>query len=474
MGAGMRRWIAGMLALVAVAACGRPDGVARLLPSLPAEEPRAGAQGAGDDYFPAMGNGGYDVGRYTLRLRYDPDTDALSGLAVIEATAIHALSRFNLDFAAFEITALRVAGTAATWQREGQRELVVTPPAPVRTGEAFRVEVEYSGRPGGEFRHTRDGALAVGEPESASDWYPANEHPSDKAAYDFEITVPSDLRVIANGVPGTTTPAVEAGWHTVRWAASSPMAAYLSTLAIGRFRVFEETYEGKPVYSAIDERIPAGGVADRALRRTSEVTAYLATRFGPYPFEALGGVITAERLGFALETQTRPVYEAGFFTDSEAEATSIIAHEIAHQWFGDSVSVERWRDIWLNEGFATYAQWLWEEHDGGPTAQEAFDDTYRTAADAPIWTPPPGDPSARELFSGSVYVRGAMTVHALRMTIGDDAFFRLLPEWTSSQRDGTGTTTEFVDLAERISGIQLDDFFQGWLYAEEKPPYPRR
>jgi aminopeptidase N len=466
----MRRWIAGLLVLVCVAGCGRPDGVAR---PMPVEAPRPGAQGAGDEYFPTMGNGGYDVGRYALRLRYDPGTDVLSGQATIEATATYALSRFNLDFSAFDISAVRVAGTAATWQREGQRELVVTPAEPVATGRTFRVEVEYSGRPGGEFRHTADGALAVGEPESASDWYPVNEHPSDKATYDFEITVPSQLTVIANGVPGGTTPASDAGWHTVRWSATTPMAAYLSTLAIGRYRVSEGTYEGKPVYSAVDERIPAGGVADEALARTAEVTAYLATRFGPYPFEALGGVITAERLGFALETQTRPVYEKSFFEDSLPEATSIVAHELAHQWFGDSVSVERWRDIWLNEGFATYAEWLWQEHDGGPTAQESFEDTYRSSNRA-IWEPAPGDPSARDLFSTSVYMRGGMTVHALRMTIGDDAFFRLLPEWTSSQRDGTGTTTEFIELAERISGTQLDDFFQSWLYTEAKPAYPQR
>ena len=468
----MRRWVAVLLALVLVAGCARPDGVARGLPGF-TDEPRPGAEGAGDDYFPAMGNGGYDVSRYTLRLRYDPGTDVLSGRATVEATATHSLSRFNLDFARFEISAVTVAGVAATFQPDGGRELVVTPAAPVRSGQAFRVEVTYSGRPAGEFRHTADGALAVGEPESASDWYPVNEHPSDKAAYDFEITVPAGLTVIANGVPGGSQPAGD-GWQTVRWTASTPMAAYLSTLAIGRFRVFEETYEGKPVYSAIDERVPAGGVAERALRRTGEVTAYLATRFGPYPFEALGGVITAEELGFALETQTRPVYEASFFNGGLAEATSIVAHELAHQWFGDSVSVERWRDIWLNEGFATYAQWLWEEHDGGPTAQEAFDDTYRTPAHANIWGPPPGDPSARGIFSGSVYVRGAMTVHALRLTIGDDAFFRLLPEWTASQGGGTGTTAEFVVLAERISGKQLDDFFQTWLYTDIKPPYPGR
>jgi aminopeptidase N len=453
-------------------------GVARALPSAapsPTDTgpPRPGAAGAGDLYFPEDGNGGYDVGHYTLRIRYDPSTDRLDGRADLALTATHALSQFNLDFGALDITALRVDGTAAQWRREGDHELVVTPPTPVAAGRGFRVEVEYGGVPAGEsFRHTANGAVVLGEPDSATTWYPANDHPRDKATYDFAVTVPDGLTAITNGVPDGSQ--VAEGWRTWRWSAKSPMASYLSMLMIGRFRIFESTHEGRPVFSAVDERLPAGGVADRAIQRTPEVTTFLATHFGPYPFEALGGVVTGEGgLSFALETQTRPVYPPTFFSGELAAATSIVAHEVAHQWFGDNVSLLQWRDIWLNEGFATYAQWLWEEHDGGQTAQRAFDRAYANPESSRVWRPAPGDPGKQGLFAGSVYVRGAMTVHALRVTVGDEAFFTLLKEWNSRRAHGHGTHAAFVDLAESLSGRQLDEFFQAWLFNQAKPPPPR-
>jgi aminopeptidase N len=219
---------------------------------------------------------------------------------------------------------------------------------------------------------------------------------------------------------------------------------------------------------AIPESLPADGPAAKSLARTGEVADYLETLFGPYPFDAYGGVvIDDDRVGYALETQARPVYGQVFFAGGED--TSVVAHELAHQWFGDSVALERWQDIWLNEGFATYAEWLWQEHEGAGTAQQLFDRIYARAS----WAVKPGDPSVDNLFGTAVYLRGAMTVHALRRTIGDPAFFGLLKTWTAEHRDGNATTAEFVAAAEKAAGGKdLDPLFQAWLFGTTRPPRP--
>ena len=178
-------------------------------------------------------------------------------------------------------------------------------------------------------------------------------------------------------------------------------------------------------------------------------------------------------LGFALENQTRVVYATDFFTDGPD--AGVIVHENAHQWFGDDVAVAQWKEIWLNEGFATYAEWLWSEDQGEGTAQEIFDffydDIFGDPAD-PFWSVVIGDPGTDQLFDFAIYARGAMTLHQLRLMVGDDAFFRILQTWHSSHAGGNGTTAQFIALAESISGQQLDDFFTTWLYTPERPVLP--
>jgi aminopeptidase N len=248
------------------------------------------------------------------------------------------------------------------------------------------------------------------------------------------------------------------------------MASYLAVLAIGDYRVKSSTHDGKPLVTAVSNEIPEGE-ADRALARTGEIADFLATRFGPYPFEAYGGIVHNDRrLTFALETQSRPIYAAGFFAPGR-DGAWVVAHELAHQWYGDSVSVHEWKDIWLNEGFATYAEWLWAEHNGTSTAQEEFDAEYDRATDA-IWRTPPGEPGVGKLFSPSVYNRGAMTLHALRRAVGDDAFFRIAKTWAAEKRNGNATTAEFIAVAERISGKPLRALLDAWLFKASKPPRP--
>ncbi|GAA3783591.1 M1 family metallopeptidase [Plantactinospora mayteni] len=434
---------------------------------------RPGAAGIGDPYFPTYGNGGYDVASYRLQVRYDPATDELTGDATIEATATQDLSRFNLDLAGLTVSAVQVDGADATHTRTDD-ELVVTPATGLGKGKRFGVRVRYSGKPAqitsaelgsGGLLHTSDGAIALGQPESASTWFPVNDHPLDKATYQIEATVPEGLVALSNGAPGGSS--TDAGWTTWRWAERAPMASYLVTLVIGKYRVSTGTHAGKPLVTAISASLPAGGPAERSLARTGEIADFLATRFGPYPFEAYGGIAVADsRIGYALETQSRPVYGPAFF--ATGPNLEVVVHELAHQWFGDSVSIRRWSDLWLNEGFASYAEWLWTEHDGGPSVQTLFEREYATTD----WADPALDPGRSEIFSRAVYKRGALAVHALRRTVGDEAFFRILTSWTAERRDGNATTDDLVAHAERISGKQLRPLFDAWLSGTTAPPLP--
>jgi aminopeptidase N len=436
-----------------------------------------GATGLGDPYFPTAGNQGYDVDHYALSVTYDPASKQLTGRATIAATATADLSAFSLDLSGLTVRSVRVDDAGAAAER-GDEKLVVTPDTGLAAGTGFTVVVSYDGVPepvsspalgGNGFHPTDDGAFVIGQPRSASTWYPVNDHPLDKATYDIEVTVPEGLAAVSNGVPmGRST---SDGWTTWRWAERSPMASYLTTLAIGDYRVHEGEHRGRPLVTAVHTDLPTS--VDAQLRRTGEVADVLAEWFGPYPFESYGGIVLADhRIRFALETQSRPIYGPSFFQGGR-DGTWVIVHELAHQWFGDSVSVRYWNDMWLNEGFATYAEWLWEEETGGDTAQETFDLYWEgPGAEAGFWSPPTGDPGPERLFSSAVYERGAMTLHALRRTVGDDAFFEILRTWAREHRDGNATTDDLVALAERISGRSLDALFDAWLYTTARPEYP--
>ena len=482
-----RAWLAVAAVLaVTLAGCTRttptlssiPSGPATPAPtvSAPPGPPGPGADGIGDSYYPRAGNGGYDVGNYDLDVGYDPAGRTLTGRATITATATGNLTRFDLDFTGLDTSSITIDGAAAQFEQRDDGELVVTPAGTLAAGSTFTTVVTYSGHPRGYadpalgqtgFLATTDGAIAIGEPEIAATWFPVNDHPRDKATYTIRISAPSGLSALSNGVLVSRENSARAGFTTWTWRISSPMAPYLATMVVGNYRVHESTHEGLPVIIAVDTSLSRD--IDDVLARTPEVIDYLETVFGPYPFDALGGIVVDDaRIGFALENQTRPVYAGGFFEGGGG--VSALAHELAHQWFGDSVSVHDWSEIWLNEGFATYAEWLWEEHTGGRTAQATFNDIY--AGGFGGWDVAPGAPGRAALFSGAVYVRGGLTLHALRVTVGDNAFFRILKEWTARKKDSSATTAEFIALAEEISGSQLDTLFQEWLYDTDRPPRP--
>jgi len=576
-----------------------------------------------------------------------------------------------------------VDGERAHWSRSQDHELTIRPRHKLDRGDHFTTVVSYGGVPreqilvdlGSGFMRTDDGALIAGEPEVAANWFPVNDHPSDKATYTFKVTVPAGLEVVANGE--LLASESHGGRTTWTWTETAPMASYLATATIGQFQVHAYEANGLQMYDAVDPDlfqptvathsgsrymysqqadssykritrtvpVPAAGghlsfwihrdteqdwdftfveartpgqddwttlpdvnghngqdvglscpngwldlhpqlthyqtatddgcdptgttgawwaasgasdgweqwdvdlsawagasveislayasdggfqgpgvflddiegpagagstsfeddadtldgwtvsgapvgspgnandftdvnaadlpstgdIVDAVFARQPEIIDFLAGNFGPYPFSSGGGIVDDRPLSFALENQTRPIYSKDFFTD-EISGSFVVAHELAHQWFGDDVSLAQWRNVWLNEGFATYAEWLWSEHEGFGTAQDNFDFYYDNVPPGdPLWSVVVGDPGVEHLFDRPVYVRGAMTLHELRLTVGDDDFFTILRDWASSRSGRTGTTAQFQRLAERVSGRQLDQLFQTWLFTPEKP-----
>jgi aminopeptidase N len=449
---------------------------------------QAGAAGVGDEYFPLYGNSGYDVAHYLLDVTYDPATDVLTGTATITATATQDLSRFNLDLVGMTVHAVTVDDKQARFSRTDDHELVITPQHKLRSGETFEVVVEYSGVPTtfqipvspeltleSGFIHTDDGALVVGQPESATAWFPVNDHPVDAATYTFVVTVPTGLDVVAVGEP-VGTPVVEGAWTTHTWEATDPMASYLTGLGIGEFDISDRVEDGLRVIDAVDPDLDPAlrEMIDVSFARQTEILDLLAGWFGPYPYDTVGGIVDDYPILFALETQTRPIYSYLFWElGGQFLGDIVVVHELAHQWFGDDLRLERWQDIWLNEGFATYSEWLFLEAEGVVTAQEIFESSYAFFSDAPsFWELVIGDPGPVQLFDGPVYERGAMTLHALRLTIGDEAFFELVRRWAAENAGETVTTDEFIALAEEVSGQELDELFELWLFTPEQPPLP--
>lgn len=443
--------------------------------STPAPTPTASADGIGDPYYPTLGNGGYDVSHYTIRLEVDPPANTLEGSTEIDATATAPLNSFNLDLQGLTVDAVTVNGNDAQFSRSGD-ELIITPAQPLALNERFLVEVEYQGTPERRildaisiaigWSHSTSGAINMwGEPAAAASWYPNNNHPRDKATYRFEITVPQPWIVAANGSLLETTEAD--GKDTFIWEMDVPLATYLATINIDRYDIVTASGPaGIAIRNYFPEDFPASERA--AYDIIPEVLEFFGELYGPYPFDEYGVVVArqdglCDEASLALEAQTLSIHCPVMSFEH------VIVHEAGHQWFGDSVSLENWQDIWLKEGFATYSEWLWESQNEPAVIAEIARNTQGFGVDTSF---PVAEPSRNNLYSAESYFGGALVLQALREEVGNETFFNILRAYAERYRYSYAGTDEFIAVANEVSGQDLTAFFQAWLYNDRLPQLP--
>ncbi|MEU9846047.1 M1 family metallopeptidase [Streptomyces sp. NPDC047985] len=439
--------------------------------------------GIGDRLFPHLGNPGYDVLSYDIGLTYHgSNSEPLDAVTTIDARTTEPLDRINLDFTHGTVRAVAVNGLSSEFATAGE-DLVVRPPGHLPPGVPLRITVHHTSDPNGDqdtggWVRTADGLAMANQADAAHRVFPGNDHPADKAYFTFRITAPEDLTVVANGLPaGVVRHGSETTWT---YRTRHPMATELAQVGIGRSAVLHRTGpRGLPVRDVV----PA---ADRErlehrLGRTPDQIAWMERQVGHYPFEAYGLLVADTRTGFELETQTLSLFERSLLAgDDHPEwyVESIMVHELAHQWFGDSVSPRTWSDLWLNEGHATWYEARYAEEHAGKSLESRMRDAYvrsdgwRAAGGPPARpdTPEPGKKLG--LFRPMVYDGSALVLYALRQEIGASAFDRLERSWVRKHRDSTVDTADFVRLVSRIAGRDLTSFLDGWLYGEKTPPMP--
>jgi aminopeptidase N len=428
-----------------------------------------------DAYFPHDGNGGYQVTHYAIDDRYRPATDELRGRTTLTAVAGEsALSAFHLDLR-LTPDAVSVDGRPATFSKPHSHELAVVPADVIGAGQEFTVTVRYHGTPSGlpsgtswdGFFWRKGEGAAVGEPQIGPWWFAANETPGDKATFDVTIRVPRGQQAVSNGRLVSRTAGER--WTAWRWQLAQPVSTYLAFFVAGDLELRREVVAGRAYRYAVSRTFAPSHrrqLFDR-LRATPGMLAWMERRFGDYPYGTGGGVVTGLATGFALENASRPVYSGGLYRD-------VVVHELAHQWFGDTVAIERWRDTWLNEGFASYTEWLYDAAHGGRSVQRRLTNTYElNRQDSGFWAVPVSDPGPGRIFSAPIYERGGMMLAALRCRLGVGAMGDLVRAWLDQHRDsagdGTGTGEEFRALASERSGLDLTSFFREWLDDTDRP-----
>ncbi|MDR3662288.1 MAG: M1 family metallopeptidase [Mycobacterium sp.] len=426
-----------------------------------------------DPYLPAVGNFGYRVSRYELNLEYKVESNRLTGTATITAVTLASLKSFSLDLSdALNVAKVEVNGRRPAKYRSGDGKLHIALAAELPAGAALTVTVRYGGNPQPikstwgtvGFEELSEGVLVAGQPNGAASWFPCDDHPGDKASYRIQISTDSPYRVVANGVlVSRKSRAAQTTWI---YELAEPTSTYLITLQIGRYEAVRMTKSPVPMSAALPQRLIRNFEYDFA--RQPQMMELFTHLFGPYPLSSgYTVVVTDDDLEIPLEAQGVSIFGANH-CDGRRSSERLIAHELAHQWFGNSVTVRRWRDIWLHEGFACYAEWLWAEESGWRTADELAARYLQKLRGLPQDLVL-ADPGPRDMFDDRVYKRGALTLHVLRRTIGDESFFALLREWTTRYRHATALTDDFTGLAAHYTEQSLRGLWTSWLYTAELP-----
>jgi aminopeptidase N len=426
-----------------------------------------------DEYLPKNGNPGYQVSSYDLDLEYKVSINRLSGSATITAMTLDALQNLTLDLSnALTVSKVSVNGKRAAHFSCRGGKLRIQLASKLATGAALSIVVRYGGSPRplrslwGDvgFEELADGVLVAGQPNGAASWFPCNDHPSAKAAFRIQISTESRYRAVANGE--LVSRRVRASQTVWTYEQPEPTSTYLITLQIGIYKLAPLTRTPVPIQAALPERLRRNFGHDFA--RQPEMMELFVELFGPYPLaNGYTIVVTDDPLEIPLEAQGISIFGANHCDGSRA-SERLIAHELAHQWFGNSVTARQWRDIWLHEGFACYAEWLWSEHSGGPSADELarrYHEQLRGKPQDLLLA----DPGPRDMFDDRVYKRGALTLHALRGRLVDENFFALLKDWTNRHRHGTVVTDDFTGLAANYSDEPLRPLWDVWLYSTQVP-----
>ena len=423
-----------------------------------------------DPYVPDHGDESFDVVHYSLGLSYKLIGNRLDGDAALTCVARTDTSSVTLDLAGLRVAKVLVDGKPADHAHRGHRLRIA---ARLEAGQEFDVRVKYAGSPStlkakhlddAGWEELTDGVIVAGQPHGAPTWFPCNDRPSNKATYAVTMAAPSDYYVAMSGhLAGQRRRGSVTEWT---WEMTYPMASYLATVQIGRYEARE--LENDVVVVAPPDL--KGEEYDASFGRQPAMLQFFETVFGDYPFDDYTVVITDDPLEIPLESQSLSTFGRNF-ASSDWDCVRLVAHEMAHQWFGNAVTARDWHDIWLHEGFACYAEWLWSEESGRSSADEEAELHHAKLAglDQDLVL---ADPGPALMFDDRVYKRGALTLHALRRRVGDHDFFDILQSWVERHAGGNATTADFEALASELSEEQLDTFFDTWLRSPELPDLP--